>query len=298
MKILLSGSSGFIGLATRNYLEKKGHLIFSLKRGFPCKQEKVVCFDPEKKEFDPMSFERFDAFIHLSGEPLFSLRWTKSKKEKIKRSRVDSSSFLAQIFNSCKTPPKTIISASAIGFYGDRKETILPESSPRGDGFLAEVCQSWENAFSLLETKCRIVHPRFAIVLGSGGGVLKNLIPLYRCYLGTIIGKGDEFLSWIAIEDLVRGLDFLLNQQDLKGPVNFSSPFPVTHEKFSKTLAQVLHTPLFFRLPPLLVQLLFGEMGKELLLASQRTSPEKLLKRGFQWTYPHLEGVLESIFHN
>ena len=283
MRILITGSSGFVGKALCGSLKKEGHTLVFLKRGKRVQEPlgDQIFWDPEEKLFEPNLFEGFDGVIHLAGESLFSWRWTEKKKKKIWQSRVDDSEFLASILGNCKNPPQWILTTSAVGIYGDRKDEVLTENSAPGEGFLATLCQRWEKAFSSLAPKIRIVYLRFGIVIGRQGGFLKKLLPFYRHGLGAILGSGEEFISWIALEDLVSMFLFFMKNSNAQGVFNCTSPNPIRQKDFAKQLAQEEGSFLWLKIPSFLIHLFLGLMGKELILASQRVIPQKLLEKGF-----------------
>jgi uncharacterized protein (TIGR01777 family) len=261
MKILVTGATGFIGEALCRHLKKEGHTLIEIGRNIPAKCEPV------------------DAVIHLAGEPIAG-RWTPAKKEAILHSRIDGLARLAQAI----PPPKIFLSASAVGYYGDRGEEILDETSIPGQGFLPEVCLQWEK--HPFGSSTRHIQARFGLVIGPGG-ILGQLYPLYRWGLGGRIGSGQQWVSWISLDDLVRAISFAL--QTLSGPVNCVSPHPVRQIDFAKTFARHLHRPAWAWLPIPLVHLFLGQMGKELLLASARAEPEKLTAAGFTFMQPYFD---------
>lgn len=285
MRILVTGSSGFVGSALCQRLKKEGHSLVFLKRGNPSKKgtKDQIFWDPEKQLFQQELFENFDGVIHLAGESLFSWRWTKRKKETIWQSRVGYSQLLCHILKDCKKAPDWIIAASAVGIYGDRKEEILTEKSALGKGFLATLCREWEEAFSSLPTQIRVIHARFGIVMDLEGGFLKKLLPFYRHGLGAILGSGEEFISWIALQDLISILLFLIEDQKAQGVFLCTAPHPIQQKEFAKEFAKEVGSFLFFKIPSFFIRLFLGLMGEELILSSQRAIPEKLLQKGFSF---------------
>lgn len=291
MRILLSGSSGFIGSEVFSHLQYLGHQVVRLKRAAPRLAEDTLYWDPQSTSAE---FENFDAVLHLAGEPIFGL-WTAKKKERIRESRVKDTQALAELFLKTKNPPKVFISASAVGYYGDRGELLLTEESGVGAGFLATVCQEWEEASNPLTRKgIRVVHTRFGIVLGKKGGILQKMRLPFQYGLGAIFGTGRQWISWISLKDLVRTLTFCLQDERIVGAINCVSPHPVRQKEFAELLASQLKRPLFLRLPSAFLRLFLGRMAEELLLASQRASPQKLLSYGFTFHTPTLEGVFRN----
>lgn len=285
MKILVSGSTGLIGSALIPFLKEKGHDVLKLVRVKADLHSDEIGWDPQRGVINPPLLEGIDAVIHLAGENIMG-RWTDAKKKRIFTSRVEGTKLLCKAF---KTPPSVFICASAIGFYGNRGDEILTEESSKGLGFLSDVCSEWEKAAQVLKT--RVVNARFGMVLSKRGGALKQMLPVFKWWMGGVMGSGNQWMSWVAIEDVLRAIDFILISQ-LTGPVNIVSPNPVTNLEFTKTLGNVLHRPTFMGMPTWAVKLVFGEMGEELLLSSQRVLPQKLENAGYRFTYPQLKEAL------
>lgn len=295
MRVLLTGSHGLIGSKLLEKLRQNGHTPISLVRHESQLNENTLLWDPEHFELIPENFEGFDACINLAGENISGV-WTEEKKRKIKNSRALRTHMLSEFLAGLQNRPKVMISASAVGYYGSQGEEILHEESPAGSGFLAEVCQAWEEAAKpLSNVGCRVVNPRFGVVLAKNGGALSKMLPPFRFGFGGKIGSGQQYMSWIALDDLISLLIFLLENETLSGPVNAASPNPVTNKAFTKTLGKVLQRPTVFPLPAFLVKLLLGQMGEELLLASQRVSTEKIMSAGFSFQTPELEQALQHI---
>ncbi|MBM3465412.1 MAG: TIGR01777 family protein [Armatimonadetes bacterium] len=276
MRILISGASGLVGTSLSNHLAERGHDVVPLGRG----RGSAVSWDPEARRVDPL--EGLDAVIHLAGENLASGRWTPAVKERILQSRAEGTRLIAEALARAKNPPSTLLSASAVGFYGNRRDALLTEESPPGDGFLSKVCQAWEAATEpASEAGIRVAHLRFGVVLSPNGGALARMLTPFRLGLGGPIGDGRQYLSWITLPDLARAVSHLLKDRDLRGAVNFTAPEPVTNADFTKALAEALHRPAIFRVPAFAARLALGEMGEELLLASQRAVPSVLAQTGF-----------------
>ncbi|HEY4255420.1 MAG TPA: TIGR01777 family oxidoreductase [Chlamydiales bacterium] len=275
MRILLSGSSGFIGSALLSHFVKRGDEVVPLLRKDP-----NFC--------SAKAFEGFDAVIHLAGESVMG-RWTCEKKRRLWSSRVDTTRRLSAILSTLNSPPKVFLTASAIGYYGDRGETVLTEDNLQGQGFLSELCSAWEKAAEVPGIRC--VHTRFGMVLGSGGA-LKKMRLLYKLGFGGKLGLGQQWVSWVALEDAVRAIDFALKH--LEGPVNVVSPDALRQSELAKMLAASLHRPSFFSLPRWAVRLFFGQMGEELFLSSARVVPKKLQESGFHFKQT-LQKVLSTL---
>lgn len=291
MQILLSGASGFIGRPLTGYLRAKGHTVIPLVRKA---QEGVVFWDPAHPELQGAAFEGFDTVIHLAGENI-AARWTPEKKKRLVVSRCRDTAALAQILSRLKTPPKIVIAASAIGFYGDRGNELLTENSPKGVGFLPDLCAEWEAAADILKPLARVVHTRFGPVLDPNGGVLQKMLPAFRWGLGGKMGSGRQFFSWVALEDVIGAIDHILAIPTLAGAVNVVAPNAVRQGEFAKMLAHRLHRPVFFTLPAAVLWLLLGEMAEEMLLASAHVVPERLLESGYQFKQPFLEEYLRQV---
>jgi uncharacterized protein (TIGR01777 family) len=291
LKIVISGASGMVGTALTQFLTGGGHEVRPLVRHRPNGAE--IFWDPDKGKIDPNSLENADVVIHLAGENIGAGRWTAERKKRIKESRVAGTRFLAETLASLKNPPKVLIGSSAIGFYGDRGDEILTEDSPAGKGFLAEVCQAWEEAAEpAKKAGIRAVHLRTGIVLSANGGALPKMVLPTRLGAGGVIGTGRQWMSWIALEDLVGIFNYAIHHPALSGPVNATAPESVTNQNFTKILGGVLKRPTFFPLPGFVVKLLFGEMGEALLLEGQRVTPERLTREGFEFLYPNLRSAL------
>ncbi len=291
MRILLSGSTGFVGSAVLSYLSQKGHSVTCLTRGKG--RDDSISWNPETGVVVKEDFEGFDAVIHLAGESIAS-RWTKERKRRILSSRIEGTSLLAKTLAQLARPPKVFLSASAIGFYGDRGEERLTEESKQGRGFLAQVCKEWERASEPVEERgVRRILTRFGVVVGSGGAVAA-MIPAFKLGLGGLLGSGEQWMSWIALEDLVRAIDFCLENEEMRGPVNLVSPEPVRQREFARSLGGLIGRPTWFNQPSWLVRLLFGQMGEETLLSSAWVEPTKLLEAGFQFQRPSIQDALQK----
>ncbi len=293
LKILLSGSQGFIGSYVKKTLAFFGHRVICLVRQAP-KHSQEIQWDPQKQKVELNALERFDVAIHLGGESIASFRWSKSKKDKIYRSRVESTSFLAISLNKLQNPPKSFMCASAAGFYGNRPGENLDETSSIGKGFLAHVAEDWERSAQLF-TKGRVGIFRFGVVIGRNGGIFKKMLLHYKMGLGAIIGTGEESVSWISLQDIAYQMMFVMHTEALSGPVNMVSPYPVTGREFSKSLAHALHRPLFLKVPCWVIKMIFQEMGEELLLSDAKVYPIKLTQSGAKFVCPTLQDTLESM---
>jgi uncharacterized protein len=293
-KVLVSGSSGLLGSALVQSLGADGYEITRLtRRGASAARQISWDF---AQPLAPESVSGFDAVIHLAGESIAS-RWTDAKKKEIRDSRVLGTRHLAEALARAASPPRVLISASAIGFYGDRDDEILREDSPSGrSGFLPEVCREWEAAAEpAVEAGIRTAFLRTGIVLSAKGGALKQMLPPFRMGLGGKVGSGRQWMSWIDLQDEIGAIRHILSNENLRGPVNSVSPHPVTNAEFTRTLASVLSRPAIFPMPAFAARLVFGQMGDELLLGSQRVEPAALSASGYVFQKPDLRRALEEI---
>jgi uncharacterized protein (TIGR01777 family) len=292
MKILISGSHGLVGTALIKSLAAKGHEVFRLVRYSPTSEAEIE-WSPDRYSIALSRIEGFDAVVNLAGESIAEGRWTDEKKRRIRESRAKGTKLLGDALANLTAPPKIFICASAIGYYGNRGDEILTESSSPGDDFLAKVCVEWEEATALATEKgIRVVNTRLGVVLDANGGALAKMLPPFRWGLGGKIGSGKQWMSWITLDDVVGGIEFALANDSLKGPVNFVTPVPVTNAEFTKTLGKVLSRPTIFPIPAFGVRLLFGEMADALLLSSQRVEPQRLVEAGYAFQYPALSSAL------
>ncbi len=295
MKILVTGSSGLIGSAVVRQLTGAGHFIVRLVRKNPNRERGDIAWDPVSGRIERNKLEGLDAVVHLAGENLFTL-WTRAKKDRMYSSRVTATEFLCETLAGLQHRPKILLSTSAVGYYGNRGDTWLQETSAPGAGYLAELCQDWERATHLAtRSGIRVVNMRFGIVLSPAGGALKQMIPVFKTGLGGTLGRGRHYQSWIAIDDLVQAVQHALATESLSGPVNVTAPDPVTNREFTHTLARVLRRPAFLPVPAFLLYALPGDMGQEMFLTSQRVAPEKLVHSGFKFQYPNLAQALEHL---
>ena len=292
-KILISGSSGFIGKALISHL--KEHDIWRLVRS--SQQGNAIIWNPSREEIPLAQLEGFDAVFHLAGRNIAEGRWTKRRKEEIFLSRSRDTWLLARAMSRLKKPPKFFFSTSAVGFYGDRGDEILTEESCIGKGFLPSVCLKWEEATQALEQEgVRVVHGRLGTVISNKGGMLQKILPLFRRGLGSRLGNGQQWMSWISLTDAVRALEFLLSNPKLKGTFNLVSPHPLRNEEFTQILARSAGKKPFLPIPAFILKLALGDMARELLLASARVMPQRLIGSGFTFEYPDLTAALNAKF--
>ncbi len=296
MKILVSGSHGLVGKALIRSLTSDGHEIVRLVRNERSFGAPEIEWHPDLGRIDVQQLEGFDAVVHLAGENIAAGRWTADKKRAIRDSRIKGTSLLSESLARLSRPPAVFVSASAIGYYGDRGEELLTENSRPGKGFLADLCVEWENAASAaVEKGIRTAFPRFGIILDPHGGALAKMLTPFRMGAGGKIGDGKQWMSWIALEDVAGGLKFLIEDASMRGPVNFVAPNPVTNAEFTETLGRVLSRPTFLPAPAFGLRLLFGEMADALLLSSQKVEPAVLEDKGFLFGWPTLEPALKHL---
>ena len=292
-RILVTGASGPIGEALLPSLQARGYSIMRLVRHQPLGEGQIL-WNPEKP-LSPQSVSGFEAVIHLAGETIVG-RWTKAKKARIRDSRVLGTRHLAEALVKAPQPPRVLISASAIGYYGDRGEEVLHEDSPSGTGFLPEVCREWEAASQpASDAGIRTAKMRFGVVLSPTGGALQKMLPPFRMGVGGKIGNGRQWWSWIDVKDLVGAIHHALKSDSLRGPVNVVAPKPVRNAEFSNILADVLSRPSIFPMPAFAARLALGQMADELLLASQHVEPAKLIATGYPFQCADLKQALEAM---
>ncbi len=298
MKILISGSHGLVGTALIKALEPDGHEIYRLVRHYPNSPTEIE-WSPERYSIALSLIEGFDAVVHLAGESIAEGRWTDEKKKRIRESRTRGTKLLADALGNLTNPPRVLLSASAIGYYGDRGDEVLTESSPPGDGFLSDVCVEWEKTTAHATAMgIRVMNSRFGIILDKEGGALKKMLTPFRMGIGGRIGSGKQWMSWIALDDVVGALKLALTNESLTGPVNFVAPNPVRNAEFTKTLGHALSRPTLLPIPAFGVRLAFGEMADALLLSSQRVEPKILKGAGFEFQYPELGLALSHVLKN
>lgn len=298
MKILISGSHGLVGTNLIESLISPDHEVYRLVRHY-AESPSEIEWNPDRYSIALARLEGFDAVVHLAGESIAEGRWTEEKKKRIRESRVKGTRLLGDALANLTNPPKTFISASAIGYYGDRGDEVLTEASAPGNDFLSEVCVEWEKATAFATEKgIRVVNCRFGIILDAKGGALAKMLPPFRMGVGGKIGSGEQWMSWIALDDVIGGIKFALANASIKGPVNFVAPAPVTNAVFTKTLGKILSRPTIFPIPAFGVRLLFGEMADALLLGSQRVEAAVLQNSGYLFKYPVLEGALAHTLKN
>ncbi|NGP78082.1 TIGR01777 family protein [Balneolaceae bacterium YR4-1] len=297
MNILITGGTGFIGSELRDMLLQEGHYLTIITRSpkkyedEKAKNQKFISWDDDLSE----AMENSDAVINLAGASIFGQRWTEEVKRKILDSRVKTTRKLVQAAGDAENPPELMISASAVGYYGDRGDDVLTESEPAGNSFLSNVCLEWEAAAQEIEDHgVRLAIPRIGIVLETGGGALQQMLPPFKLGVGGPVGSGDQYFPWIHMYDLCRGLKHPLENEAFEGAYNLSAPNPVTMNEFADKLGEVLNRPTFFRVPEFALNLVLGEAADP-ILESLRVQPKKLQQAGFEFKFQYVKEALADI---
>jgi uncharacterized protein (TIGR01777 family) len=294
-RIILGGASGMLGTALRRSLAPEFETL-QLVRSQP-ESHKEIEWNPESTSAFPQvsALEGLTAAIHLSGANLAGKRWTAAYKRELVESRVTTTRALSEALASLRQPPQVLIVGSASGIYGDRGDELLDESSAPGTGFLADLCCAWEEAAApARQAGIRVVHLRTGVVIGSEGGALAQMLPIFRLGLGGPLGNGRQWMSWIALPDWVAAVHFLLNHESLAGPVNLVAPAPVTNTRFAQALGHAVQRPAILRAPAFALRIAMGEMADEALLASARVMPKRLLDAGFTFRDPTIHEALRA----
>ncbi len=303
MKILVTGGTGFVGKKLITTILKKGYQVTALCRSIEKArkilgdQVEIIRWDSEEELNDVKFLETIDGVIHLAGENVFDKRWNEEQKEKLFNSRILVTRKIISAANKVwlkNNQEKFFLSASAIGFYGDRDDEVLTEKSPLGQGFLSELSLSWEEEVQSLHDSIRKIWLRIGVVLGKNGGALEKMTPIFKLGLGGKLGSGKHWMSFIHIDDLISLIIFIIENKNVSGVINGTSPHPVTNLEFTKTLGKVLHRPTFFSVPAFMIKVILGEVST-IVLSSQRVLPERALEMGFQFKYPKLETSLKDI---
>lgn len=293
MRVAITGATGLIGTALRASLAADGHEVRILTRSPRAAGE--FRFDPAAGVLDPAALESADAVVHLAGEPI-AQRWTDTVRRRIRDSRVNGTRLVAAAIAAMARPPRVLVSGSAVGYYGERGDETLLESSLPGNDFLSEVCVAWEAAAApAREAGIRVVHPRIGVVLSEKGGALQRLLLPFRLGVGGRVGSGDQWMSWISLADTVGALRHTIDDADVEGPVNITGPAPATNAEFTRTLAAVLHRPAFLPVPAFALRIAFNEMADATLMASQRAMPGRLTDAGFAFRHRSLDGALRAV---
>ena len=295
MRILLTGSSGLIGHALLSFLTADGHKVVRLTRSQRPASSSHISWDPSAGTIQVDDLEDFDAVVHLAGESIVG-RWTPEKKARILESRAKGTRLLCESLADLRSRPIVLVSASAIGYYGDRGDQVMDEESSAGSLFLSKVAKAWEAATDAARRNgIRVVNLRIGFVLGKAGGGLATMLLPFKLGVGGRVGSGRQYMSWIAIDDVVGAISHAILSDSLRGPVNAVAPNPVTNREFTKTLGRVLWRPTIFPLPAFAARLVMGEMADDLLLASTRVKPSRLLSSGYEFRFPELQDALRHV---
>jgi uncharacterized protein len=292
-RIAITGATGFLGCALTRLLHHRGYAVVPVSRrslpgGIP--------WDPARGALDPRDLEGIAAVINFAGENLATSRWTAARKQALADSRLQSTTLLARTMHDMPDPPRTLISVSGINYYGDRGDEVLDEAAPPGNDFLARLCVEWEGAAEpAAEVGIRVVHPRIGVVLDGGHGALQRMLPFFRLGLGGRVGSGTQWMSWIAIDDVLDALVHLLEHDDLDGPVNVVAPNAVRNAEFTRTLGRVLRRPAVLAVPGLALRVLYGEVADAVLIAGQHAIPARLAASGFAFRFADFEPALRHV---
>jgi uncharacterized protein (TIGR01777 family) len=305
MRVLISGSTGFLATALIRALEREGHTIVRIVRpvtgqwkpsGAPAQ---TVRWDPVGGQFDAPGAEGADALVHLAGASIADGRWNAARKNLLRTSRIEATRHLIGALSMLKQPPRVIVASSAIGFYGDRGDETLTESSAAGSDFLAGLCREWEaESAHGSEFGARVVMLRFGIILAAHGGALPRMALPFKMGAGGRLGCGRQWMSWLTLAEAAGIIRFALTNSGVSGPTNAVAPHPVQNAEFTRLLAKTLHRPALFPAPAFALRLALGEMADALLLASQRVQPSRLEQAGYRFAQPELTGALAEVFHN
>jgi uncharacterized protein (TIGR01777 family) len=301
MKIIVTGASGLVGSSLVPSLIGRGHEVTQLVRRKSKDASggvREVEWHPERGEIDAASLEAHDAAVHLAGENISAGRWTEERKRRIRDSRVQGTRLLAETLASLNAKPRALVSASAIGYYGDRGEETLTEQSAAGEGFLPDVCREWETATEAARAAgIRTALLRFGLILSAEGGALAKMLLPFKLGVGGKVGDGKQFYSWITLTDVIDIIHFALANENLSGAINVVAPQPATNAEFTKALGRAVSRPTFFPVPAFGARLAFGEMADALLLSSARVMPVRLQEANYQFKYPTLDGALRHVLN-
>ena len=295
-RVVVTGSTGLVGTRLVAELESAGAKVIRAVRRRVRDDQGELSWDPAKAEIDATKFEGVDAVVHLAGENIAGHRWTAAFKREIRDSRLNGTELVSKAIARAANRPRTLVSASAIGYYGNRGDELLTESAAPAGDFLGEVCRQWEAACRpARDAGVRVVNTRIGVILSPDGGALTKMLTPFKLGLGGRIGDGRQYMSWVALDDVVGAIVFALANAHLAGPANLVAPQPVTNREFTKTLGRVLGRPTIFPMPAFAARLALGEMADALLLSSTRVAPRALDEAGYQFKYPELEPALRHL---
>lgn len=290
MRVAITGATGLVGTALGAFLRKAGHVVIPISRH---RMRDGVQWDPASGTLDAAALTEIDAMVHLAGENIAAKRWTEERKQQLLDSRVGPTDLLARTLAGMKHPPTVLVSASAVGIYGDCGDAVVDETTPPADDFLGQLATRWEGAADpARDAGIRVAHPRFAPILSKDGGALARMLPPFRLGLGGPLAGGEHWMPWVSIQDAVRAVVFLIDHSSLNGPFNVSAPGVVRNAAFTQALADAVHRPAIVPVPRLALRLLFGELADAALLTSTRAVPAKLGAAGFRFELPDIEAAL------
>ena len=297
MQVAITGATGMIGSALCRRLEASGHSVVRVERrpreGAP--QDALPRWNPEQHWVSAGAFDGYDAIVHLAGASIGEGRWTERRKAVLRTSRLDATRLLVRHLETIPQRPGVLISASAIGLYGDRGNELLPESAGQGQGFLAELSAGWEReARAAEQLGMRVATPRFGVVLDRDKGALPRMLTPIRFGVGGRLGNGKQWMPWVTLDDVTRAIEFLLTHE-VRGAFNVVAPEPATNAEVTRAIGRVLHRPTWFPVPPFALRLLLGQAADELLLSSARVVPQRLVEAGFSFAHPHLDEAMRSV---
>lgn len=297
MRVLMTGSTGFLGTALRGALEADGHAVAPLVRRDPRRGSGEIGWDPRRGRIEARDLEGADAAVHLAGIDLVGKRWTEQHKARALDSRVRGTRLFSEALAALDAPPKVLVSSSAIGYYGDRGDEVLTEASGPGTGFTASLCRAWEEQTEPARAAgIRVVNTRTGLVLHPSGGILRRMLLPFRAGLGARLGRGDQWWSWITLDDYLRAVLYLIGEAGVSGPVNVVSPKPVTNADFTSALGRALRRPAVFVAPVVVLKVAFGpERADDVLFVSQRVRPAVLERTGYRFAHAHLDDALQSL---
>lgn len=299
MKVLVTGATGLIGRRLCQLLTGEGHTVVALSRSSVMTEELAIAeaykWEPEAGPPPDQALDEVDAVVHLAGEPIAAHRWSDEQKMRIRDSRIIGTRNLVNALRLTATKPRVLVSSSAVGFYGDRGDNLLIESSPAGSGFMSEVCVNWEQeAERAKHFKVRVVQVRTGVVLSEKGGALKKMLPPFKLGVGGPLGSGKQWFPWIHIEDIIGIFRHAIISSSTSGAINGTAPELVINSDFTRQLGRVLHRPTFLPVPEFALRKLMGEMA-DVLLSSQRVIPKAMLDAGYKFQYPSLAPALEDL---
>lgn len=297
MRIAMTGSSGLVGTALTAHLEANGHHVGRIRRGAQHRggDDGGAQWDPARNWIADGALEGYDAVVHLAGASIGEGRWTRSRKRELRASRIEATRLLVEHLASLSSPPRTLVSASAVGYYGDRGDEVLDEEAGPGAGFLADLVTNWEaEALSARRLSLRVVTPRFGVILARHGGALPRMMLPVRLGVGGPLGGGRQWMPWVTLDDVVRAIEFALTHE-VEGALNVVAPAPATNREFTKALARTLRRPAIVPTPGFALRLLLGQAADELLLSSTRAVPAGLTRAGFEFKHPTLEEALPAV---